>query len=233
MFIDRLEHLRRFYSILDALSQKLGGARTLLNCTGRMAWPSRGVYFFQEHGEDRAESGLGARVVRVGTHALKEESGTSLWNRLSQHKGQSKSGGGNHRGSIFRLLVGTALIAKYNRNYLTWGQGSSAQRDTRQAEQPLENLVSTHIGGMPFLWIAIEDEPGPTSLRGYIERNSIALLSHFNREAFDPPSKHWLGHYCQRDRVRGSGLWNQNHVSADYEPRFLDALESLVSEMKE
>ena len=26
---------------------------------------------------------------------------------------------------------------------------------------------------MPFLWIAVDDEPGAESLRGYIERNAI------------------------------------------------------------
>jgi hypothetical protein len=52
------------------------------------------VYFFMEEGETRSDSGIGARIVRVGTHALKEGSGTKLWTRLSQHRGQEKSGGG-------------------------------------------------------------------------------------------------------------------------------------------
>jgi hypothetical protein len=41
----------------------------------------------------------------------------------------------------------------------------------------LELDVSTYIGAMPFLWIDVDDEPSPRSLRAYIERNSIALLS--------------------------------------------------------
>jgi hypothetical protein len=49
-------------------------------------------------------------IVRVGTHALETGSQTTLWKRLSQHRGQARSGSGNHRGSIFRLIVGTALI---------------------------------------------------------------------------------------------------------------------------
>lgn len=128
--------------------------------------------------------------------------------------------------------MGKALIAKNNLVHPTWDHGSSAPRDTREAEKPLEKLVSAYIGSMPFLWIAIEDEPGPTSLRAYIERNSIALLSNFNRTPIDPPSKNWLGHYCQRDRVRNSGLWNQNHVDQDSEPKFLDTLASLVAAMR-
>jgi hypothetical protein len=37
-----------------------------------MQWLARGVYFFHETGENRADTGEGSRVVRVGTHALKE-----------------------------------------------------------------------------------------------------------------------------------------------------------------
>ena len=84
---------------------------------------------------------------------------------------------------------------------------------------------------MPFLWLAIEDEPGPASLRGYIERNSIALLSNFSKEPLDPPSRTWLGYLCNRDRVRASGLWNSNHVDEAYEPAFLDTLARLIDQM--
>lgn len=230
---NRLKDLERFYAILDELGRKLRGARMLSACSGRMDWPIRGVYFFQEPEENRAETGSGPRVVRVGTHALKAGSGTTLWNRLSQHRGSNSSRGGNHRGSIFRLLVGRALLARNNLACQTWGQGGSAPRDIRDAERLVEKLVSAHIGGMPFLWVAVEDEPGPTSLRGHIERNSIALLSNFNGPLIDPPSRNWLGHHCARDRVRKSGLWNQNHVEEDYDPKFLDIFASLVAAMRE
>jgi hypothetical protein len=90
----RLEHLKAFYSILEQHEKIIGGARTLANCSGRLTWPNRGVYFFRESGENRADTGPGPRVVRVGTHALKAGSATKLWTRLSQHKGQSGRGGG-------------------------------------------------------------------------------------------------------------------------------------------
>ena len=47
----RREHLVRFYSILDDLQHKIGGAHKLADCSGRMDWPKRGVYFFHEQGE--------------------------------------------------------------------------------------------------------------------------------------------------------------------------------------
>ena len=141
------------------------------------------------------------------------------------------SGSGNHRGSIFRLIVGTALIQKDGRDYSSWGQGSSAPREIRDSEQPLESAVSEVIGEMPFLWIDIGDEPGPDSQRGYIERNAIALISNFGKLPLDPPSQDWLGHYCSRERVRTSGLWNSNHVDEDYDPAFLDTLEHFTNQI--
>jgi hypothetical protein len=227
----RLEHLVRFYSILDSLQHKIGGSRKLADCSGRMAWPRRGVYFFHEQAENRSDTGNGPRIVRVGTHALTAGSGTKLWTRLSQHKGALKTGGGNHRGSIFRLIVGAALVNREKLDFATWGDGQTADRDVRTGELALERQVSQAIGNMRVLWLAIEDEPGPESGRGYIERNSIALLSNFNKPALDPPSPDWLGHHSDRERVRKSGLWNQNHVEEACDPAFLDTLDRLVSDV--
>src|SRR5688572_10923820 len=120
----RASDLRRFYSLLDDLARRTGGTRRLADCSGGLEWPPRGVYFFMESGEVRRESGDGPRIVRVGTHALKDGSRTTLWKRLSQHKGQ-RDGNGNHRGSIFRLLVGTALLANDPALCASWGQGNN------------------------------------------------------------------------------------------------------------
>ena len=195
-----------------------------------MGWPERGVYFFHEHGENRTDSGSGLRVVRVGTHALKDNSKATLWKRLGQHRG-NLDGKGNHRGSIFRLIVGTAVMNMEDDSLPTWGQGSSAPADIRAQEQPLEKRVSKIVGAMPFLWLAVPDEPGPASLRGYIERNAIALLSNYDKAPLDTYSPAWIGQNCDREKVRRSGLWNQNHVDEDYDPGFLDTLEKLITDM--
>jgi len=105
----RLQDLKRFYDILRDLKEKLGGTRKLADCSSKCGWPLRGVYFFFEQGEMRSDSGAGLRIVRVGTHALTANSKSTLWKRLGQHKG-TKTGAGNHRGSIFRLIVGTARL---------------------------------------------------------------------------------------------------------------------------
>lgn len=224
----RVRHLQRFYDCLENLERRIGGSRSLSVCSSGMEWPQRGIYFFMEPGEIRSDSGRGLRVVRVGTHALKPGAKSTLWQRLAQHRGTT-AGGGNHRTSIFRHIVGTALIARDGLICPSWNDMRTPSEERNEAlEKVTEHAVSAVIGRMPFLWLAITDEPGRNSLRGYIERNAIALLSNYRAEALDPPSPDWLGHQCDRDKVRTSGLWNSNHVDETYDPAFLDAMERLV-----
>jgi hypothetical protein len=229
---NRLNDLVRFYDHLDALERKLSGKRKLANCTGKLAWPARGVYFFFEEGEERSHSGQGQRVVRVGTHAVSTGSKSTLWNRLSTHRGTAKTAGGNHRGSIFRLLVGTALATRTPELACPmWGQGNSAPKAIRDAEIALEAAVSKYLGNMSLLWLDVDDTPSKTSERGLIERNSIGLLSNFGKssgERLDPPSKGWLGSLSDREKVRTSGLWNNNHVDEAYDASFLNVLDRLI-----
>jgi len=198
-------------------------------CNGRMNWPKRGVYFFLEHGEERSTSGQGLRVVRVGTHAVSTGSRTTLWQRLSTHRGTIKGGGGNHRGSVFREIVGSAIAAQRpSLACSTWGQGKSAPKDVRLSEHSLEEEVSRCVRAMPFLWIEAGDEPSKDSVRGYIERNSISLISNWKKKEIDPASPSWLGRSCGSEKVRSSGLWNSKFVEKDYDPRFLDILEKFT-----
>jgi hypothetical protein len=200
------------YASVDELRRRLGGPRRLADATARTGWPRHGVYLFFEPGEVR-EDGVTPRIVRVGTHALTETSRTTLWRRLAQHRGAvggSNPGGGNHRGSIFRLHVGTALIARdgWHDVARTWGRGGSASRDVRATEVELERAVSRTIGAMPLLWLDAPDRRA----RGLIERDLIALLSNYDRDPIDPPSPGWLGHHADREAIRRSGMWNVNHV---------------------
>jgi len=236
-FETRLVDVRRFYGLIDVLEERNGGKRTLLTANGRMAWPTRGVYFFFEPGEGRSTSGSGPRVVRVGTHALKPGSGTTLWHRLLTHKGTMNglyANGGNHRSSIFRGHVGFALIDRDGWQVEvcgTWSEGSDAPEAIRRSEHLLEKAVSTHLRKMPFLVVGVGDPPGPGSARALIEANSIALLSNYGKLAngIDPPSEQWLGRHSHRPEVRESGLWNVRHVDATYDPGFLDILQSYIA----
>ena len=234
----RLADTGRFYELLDQI-ERVGGRRKLAECDGGMDWPKRGVYFFFEEGEERQWSGAGGRVVRVGTHGLKGDSKATLWDRLRQHRGKARTGGGNHRGSIFRLLVGVSLARRGDCALPpSWGigsgRGAAARRlgmtraEVKEAEAELERRVSATIGRMPFLWLCVPDAPGPESARGRIERGAIALLSNAVSPAADRASPHWLGAHCDRGAVRASGLWNNNHVEERYDPAFLDEMEALI-----
>ena len=226
--MSRRTDLDRLYELLYRLGSKLGDRRVLSQCDGRMNWPKRGVYFFFESDELRAIDAR-PRIVRVGTHALKAGARSTLWGRLAQHRGTQQLVGGNHRGSIFRLLVGAALAARNSGlTCPTWGSGSSAERSIRESERHLEAAVSEYIGSMTVLWLPVEDEPGSDSLRGYIEKNTIALLSNYERSPVDPPSANWLGRYCPRAKVQRSGLWNSTHVDENYDSAFFNELERMV-----
>jgi hypothetical protein len=229
--MSRTADLNRFYKVLQQINRNVGGYRFLRDSTGKNTWPKRGLYFFFEEEEYREDAET-LRVVRVGTHALTDTSKTKLWNRLSTHKGQ-KDGGGNHRGSIFRKRIGQALLHRSAADGQvpscpTWGQGSTAPSAVRQAEIFLEKEVSLHIGSMPFLWLSVDDAHGKASSRGFLERNSIALLSNMNRPSIDLPSPTWLGRFSEQPTIRESGLWNTDCVTESYDLAFLDRLDLFV-----
>jgi hypothetical protein len=223
----------QFYGLLAELAGREQGPRRLRDCTGAGPWPRHGVYFFYEDGEDRGDGSR--RVVRVGTHALIATSRTTMWARLRQHRGRlggRNPGGGNHRASIFRAHVGSALIRSGD-----WPEGlfqswASSTRRTEWAdlEDEVERQVSYHIRAMPFLWLPVPNHANGDSQRGYIEKNSIALLS-CRIGGTDRPSPDWLGRHACSEKVRQSGLWNSNHVDDQYEHGYLTALTDLVGQL--
>ncbi|VTT85719.1 hypothetical protein DM2_601 [Halorubrum sp. DM2] len=231
--MSRRSDLDDLYDLLDCLEANVGGKRRLRDCTGYMNWPERGVYFFFT--EETRDSTGQLRLTRVGTHAVSSGSGTSLWNRLRTHRGANRGsyeGGGNHRGSVFRKHVGRAMIERdgLHDEYPHWGEGSSADRERRLAELDHEHRVSEYIRDLPFLWVAVDDEPGPQSDRAYIERNAIALASNYRKETIDPQSDSWLGRNSPHEKITDSGLWNVDHVEEECDPAFLDRLAAAVSE---
>ena len=232
MRMDRQGDIDNFYGILRKLALKTG-TRCLGQCNGRMKWPKQGVYFFFEEGEFRKGS-TDLRVVRVGTHAVSKGAKTTLWKRLRNHRGPLRGkypGGGDHRGSVFRLHVGTAIINREKLNCSTWNIDSSAPTKVKVAEHPIEVRVSKKIGSMPFLWLKAIDAASKHSIRKVIEKNSIALLSNYDKSVIDPPSVDWLGRCCEHVSVRESGLWNVDHTDEDYDPGFLGLIDDLVVRM--
>jgi hypothetical protein len=49
-------------------------------------------------------------------------------------------------------------------------------------------------------------------------------LSNYDNGPLDLPSQDWRGHYSDRERIRNSGLWNENHVDEVCNAAFLDTL---------
>jgi hypothetical protein len=217
----------RFYQALDHLAENLGGPRCLRDCHGTDGWPRQGVYFFFEPGEVRADGR--DRVARVGTHALTAASQATLWGRLRQHRGHIGGlhpGGGNHRASVFRRHIGAAIIRrrKLPPGLLdSWLDRHGPRLGQADQEARIEEVVSSYIGAMPFLWLAVEQRVD----RGCVERNSIALTSCL-ADGLDQPSAGWLGHDAARTEISQSGLWNIEHIRHHHEPGFLDLLDQLM-----
>ena len=251
--MSRLEHLTRFYALLDDLEQRLGGARKLGDCTGELDWPTRGVYFFREAGELRSDTnpastnsaGNPLRVVHVGTHAVSKHARATLWGRLRAHQGTANAAAkdatdaaatqagpaGDHRKSELRRHIGWALMARDHHSCPTWGDGKSAPKAIRRAEQLMERSVSATLGEMELLWLEVADPPSRKSLRARVAHNAIALLSYCNQPALDPPSPEWLGRFSPRPEIVAAGLWNQSHITEPYDPGFLDAFAKLINKV--
>jgi hypothetical protein len=222
----------QFYSSMRELYIGQTGGRLLAECTGKMDWPSRGVYFLFEPNERLPTSKfrpLTHRVVRVGTHGVSRGSKATLWNRISTHRGVT-AGAGNHRSSIFRLHVRAALKRQLPKMWdaPNWGVGQMAGAEVQQSERPLELQVSQTLGQMKLLWLNVPDDPGPYSDRSYLERNSIGLLS---RVAIlqDGQSSTWLGRWSKQIHISLSGLWNLDHLYHRPDPAFPEVLAQYVA----
>jgi hypothetical protein len=235
---NRLQHLRelndekrlevdflRFQRLMKRLSRAQEDGRRLAECSGRLRWPERGIYFVTEP----VAEGRRWMITRVGTHAVSLGSRTTLWDRISTHRGPSR-GGGSHRSSIFRAHVGRALLRRDRAPRVpTWGVGQSAPATVRMHEADLERRVSQTIGEMRLLWLDVPDAAGPRSDRAYLERNIIGILSRSNYLSITAtPGLLWLGHDSAEWRITASGLWNLDHLFYRPDPGFLDVLEAYV-----
>jgi hypothetical protein len=225
----RLTDLDTFYELLSNLAHQVGGAPLLGDCTGRMNWPTRGVYFFFDDNQPRFEHLTTPRAVRVGTHAVSQGAQSDLWTRVRTHRGASGYSG-NHRGSIWRLHVGASMLkaGMLKKPVRTWGQGQSSSEEIRRKEAVLERAVSKYLYKMRLLWLDISDPPSAHSDRAYIEQNSIAILSGA-LGPIDVATSDWLGNHCPSPAVRRSALWNVNYVDQTYDRKFLVVFERYVA----
>lgn len=222
----------KFYASMRDLYVGQKGGRILGEATGKMEWPTRGVYFLLEPNENLGLSKfrpLERRITRVGTHAVSRGSKATLWNRLSTHRGVI-AGSGNHRSSIFRLHVGASLIRKERDdwNLPSWGVGQVSDTTTQEMEDILERRVSGILGQMRVLWLDVPDDPSPYSDRSYLERNAIGVLSRVGILT-RAQSPNWLGNWSKHIQISLSGLWNLDHLYTLPDDHFADVLARYVA----
>lgn len=222
----RRRDLDKFYSLLRQLDSGVSSARQFGMCSGSLSWPSKGIYFFLDPSETRLLLPETPRVIRVGTHAVSEGSKSSLWQRLKTHKGNA-DGSGNHRSSIFRCHIGTAILKRENRAIPTWGDLPSSDPAVQTQEAELEQKVSAYLREMRVLWLDIADAPSKFSDRAYLEQNIIALLSGPGGP-IDVASENWFGYDCANPAVRRSALWNVNYTDFEYDPNFFNVLKHYI-----
>lgn len=229
MTTHRQQNIDKFYNLLDEVVLKF--PKMTLDKILKINLPEKGVYFFFEQNERRHNSNSD-RVVRIGTHAAIANSNATLYNRLYNHKG-AKDLTGNHRGSVFRKLIGYSLIYKDCLNFPHWGDKSKkSDKLIKLSEKDFEKTISTYLHTMTFTVIEV---PGPSSKdndRAFIEQNSISLLSNYDRPAIDISSKNWLGKYSKDNKIIGSGLWNSDYVDRkEIDKNYFDKFENHLKKM--
>ncbi|CPR19093.1 conserved protein of unknown function [Candidatus Filomicrobium marinum] len=225
-FSRRVEAMRELYQAIDK-RRRTGGMFTLSEL-GMKKLPVRGVYIFIDKSE-RNFLGRRGRIVRIGTHAVSEGSKSTLRNRLRNHAGL-RDGTGNHRGSIFRLHVGRAVLERENASAAlpSWGEGQDAPIHVRAHEVSMEQLVSDYLKKLEVLVLDIDDTPSKHSLRAIVERQLIALCSE-SLIPIDRPSKAWLGLSSPMRLIAESGLWNLRDVGRAYDPQGQGSVRDLIS----
>ncbi len=215
--------INTFYDILHYYSDKYGLIKDFSSFTNKEKCPKQGLYIFLHKDEKRLLDPTRIRIARVGTHAVSQNSKTLLWHRLKTHKG-TNSGYGNHRSSIFRSYVGSAIIEREKLGVITWNKKTIISSET-QNEKEIEKRVSEYINdNFQLICLDIPGEALKTNDRAYIERNLIALLSNSLKFSDTPPAN-WLGSYAPNELVKKSGLWNVNHTEEMVTNDFYDIFE--------
>ena len=228
----RLNQINTFYNLLQQIELKFPkrSLGELLNL--RRNIPTQGVYFFFDQFEIRDQY-IQERVVRIGTHAAQANSKATIKQRIAQHKGPENLYG-QHRNSVFRELVGYALINKNNLNFNHWGvRKEKSNKHVISVEREFEKEISLYLRSLKFTILEIPGDASKDNDRAFIERNTIALLSNYERTVIDAPSCNWLGKHTGKDKIIHSGLWNSNYVDIkSVESDYFDKMKFYIEKMK-
>ena len=169
----------------------------------RNVLPTNGIYLFFETGEDAVLDGKTIpRIVRVGTHRVDGRFPA----RIRQHYGQVNSLDGSKNGSVFRLHVGGALMARMDP---TDPRLPEWRRHGGASSPEIEELVSRTLReSFTFVCFSVPAREERLTL----ERGLIALLA---QHPLAPPSLGWLGRCATSRTIRETGLWNVQHADSE------------------
>jgi hypothetical protein len=224
---ERFRDLRKLYGLIDLARQR--GETFLLRELSDQSLPERGVYIFIDRNE-RNVFGDGYRIVRIGTHGVSRGSKSTLRDRLRNHMGPSQGAGG-HRGSVFRLHVGRAMLEAQPQGWgalPTWGVGQQASKDILEGELAHERLVTKYLGELEVFILPINDEPSKNSLRAKVETQLIGLMS-ADDIPIECPSTTWLGLHSPMPTIAATGLWNIRDVGRPYGPSKTGSVTDLIN----
>ena len=185
--------------------------------------PENGIYFFYEVGEKWGHGGKKPRIVRVGTHR-----DGNFRSRIAEHYLLNE---GNlpidttrpppHDRSIFRKNIGRALLHKARNPFLRVWEIDFTSKESREKNGHLRNISNERRTEakvtrllrerFSFRFIRLEGQKQRMGTKG-LEGALIGTLAHCGK---CKPSESWLGLYSPEDRIRESGLWQVQHLSAD------------------
>ena len=165
--------------------------------------PRNGIYVLFEKGEYGHQAD---RIVRIGSHTGKDQ----LRSRIRQHfliENKDKS--------IFRKNIGRAILNQDDDPFLEQWEYCLTSRKNKslyahlvdfEKQKIVEKKVSQYIRkSFTFSCIKIEDK----NIRLMLEAKMISTVSWCK---VCRPSKHWLGQFSPKEKIRKSGLWLVNHL---------------------
>jgi hypothetical protein len=181
--------------------------------------PLNGIYFFYEKGESGHED---QRIVRIGTHKQNNFRSRIREHYLlgREHRTWTESGCAPHERSIFRKNLGRAILDKTNDPYLQVWEKDFTSREARQQygsirniekELAIESMVTELMRNtFSFRFVVIENLSSRMGSQG-LESALIGTVAQCKQ---CPASAQWLGHHSPIEKIRESGLWLVQHLSA-------------------
>lgn len=185
--------------------------------------PRNGIYFFYEQGEIWGHGGNKPRIVRIGTHR-----DGNFRSRIAEHYllSESKMKFDKDKAkpsdrSIFRKNVGRALLNRQGDNYLQIWEIDYVYRKKRELfghlrdikkEKKIESEITEILrSNFFFRFIELNRQKERMGKSG-LESHLIGTIAHCR---LCRPSKDWLGNHSPKRKIRMSGLWLVQHLTAD------------------